>query len=91
MNFNEIKYIRIEKDTFINQFKKLLKTYENSENIIEKIEIISSINSLYLSYLNNKRIAEIRNLKNLSDTFYEKEVEYLNKTQIEIDNFFLLF
>lgn len=91
INFNEIKYERIDFDTTKTSLKTLINQLKNTDDFDIYISIVQRINNIQLHIEEMFDYVDIRNMRNLNDEFYKKEIEYWNFLKPKFDLLFLPF
>lgn len=91
VNFNDIKYERINYETTKSEIEYLINNLIEMSNYEEYLEICKKINGLHKHIEEMYDYADIRNMRNLSDEYYKKEIDYWNEYKPKFDILFLPF
>ena len=91
VNFNEIKYERIDYDKTELLINDLLKQLTNSNDFNKYLEIVGRINNIQNHIEEMYDYADIRNMRNSEDEFFKNEIECWNSIKVKYDSLFLPF
>lgn len=91
INFNEIKYERIDFDKTKIALEALMGQLKDTNDFDVYISIVQRINNIQLHIEEMFDYADIRNMRNLNDEYYKGEIEYWNSLKPKFDLLFLPF
>ncbi len=91
INFNDIKYERLDYEKVKEQVNKLLERLTNSDNFDEYLELVKEINGIQNHIEEMYDYSDIRNMRDTSDEFYLDEINYWNSIKMNFDALFLPF
>ena len=89
INFNDIKYERVDLEKTKRKLNNLLKKLNKTKNYDEYYKIIKSINNIQLHIEEMCDYADIKNMRNLNDEFYKEEMDYWNEYKPKLDTLFI--
>lgn len=90
-DFNEIKYERIDFDKTKTNLENLINQLKSADDFESYISIVQRINAIHLHREEMFDYADIRNMRDLTDEYYKKEIEYWNSLKPKFDLLFLPF
>ncbi|MBP3920705.1 MAG: hypothetical protein J6D28_03980 [Bacilli bacterium] len=91
IEFNKIKYERIDFDKTKLNLEKLIQRLKNTDDFKEYLSIVEEINEIQSHIEEMCDYADIRNMRNLNDEYYRSEIEYWNLLKPKFDLLFLPF
>lgn len=91
IDFNKIKYARIDYDETKLDLEVLIKQLIETDDFNMYITIVRKINNIQNHIEEMFDYADIRNMRDLNDDFYKKEIEYWNIFKPKFDLLFLPF
>jgi len=89
INFNEIKYERSNYEETKIKVKQLTNSLKEAENKDQFLEIFKEINLIHLQIEQCADYADISNMRNDTDEFYQKEMDYWNEFKPKFDLLFM--
>ena len=89
INFNDIKYERVDLEKTKRKINILFKKLNKVKNYDEYYKIIKSINNIQLHIEEMCDYADIKNMRNLNDEFYKEEMDYWNEYKPKLDTLFI--
>lgn len=90
-DFNKIKYERVDYSTTKEEIDTLLYKLKETNNEEEYIQVITKINDISNHIEEMYDYADIRNMRELSNEYYTKEIEYWNQEKPKFDALFIPF
>ncbi len=91
IEFNKIKYERIDFDKTKLVLEELIKQLKEENNYKAYLSIVKEINNIQNHIEEMFDYADIRNMRNLNDSYYKEEIEYWNSFKPKFDLLFLPF
>ena len=91
INFNDIKYERIDYDKTNIIIVDLIEKLTSCNDFDEYIEIVRTINNMQNHIEEMYDYADIKNMRNVDDEYFKNEIEYWNSIKIKFDSLFLPF
>ena len=91
INFNDIKYERIDYDKTSIIIVDLIEKLTSCNDFDEYIEIVRTINNMQNHIEEMYDYADIKNMRNVDDEYFKNEIEYWNSIKIKFDSLFLPF
>lgn len=91
IDFNKIKYERINFEETKLTLEILIKQLKDTDNFNVYITIVRKINNIQNHIEEMFDYADIKNMRNLNDEYYKKEIEYWNSLKPKFDLLFLSF
>lgn len=91
IDFNRIKYERIDFDDTKLLIKKLISDLKAAKTFKSYISIVDKITSIQSHIEEMADYADIRNMRDLTDEYYKDEIEYWNSMKPNFDLLFLPF
>ncbi len=79
MKFEDFKYERPNMETFKQDFKQALTTFEEANTADTQEKAMDEINRLRFDFRTMATLANIRNSINTKDEFYDKEKQFFNQ------------
>ncbi len=91
IDFNKIKYERVNFDETKLTLETLIKQLKKTDEFNLYIDIVRKINDIQKHIEEMSDYVDIRNMRNLNDDFYKKEIAYWNEFKPKFDLLFLPF
>ncbi len=91
INFNEIKYERIDFENTKKDISVLLSQLNQTNNFEEYISVVKNIIDLQNYIEEMYDYADIRNMRDNKDEYYQAEIDYWNTYKSQFDALFLPF
>ena len=91
INFNQIKYERIDFDATRTTLENLINQLKSTDDFDVYISIVEKINTIQLHIEEMFDYADIKNMRNLNDEYYKEEMDYWNSSKQKFDLLFLPF
>lgn len=91
IDFNKIKYERVDYEKTKLILKELIKKLKDTNDFKVYIFIVKRINNIQNHIEEMFDYADIRNMRNLNDEYYKREIEYWNSFKPKFDLLFLPF
>jgi len=91
MDFNSIKYERVDFEQTKLLLEELIELLKNTNDFQTYISLVEKINTIQNHIEEMCDYADIRNMRNLKDDYYKKEMEYWNSYKPKLDLLFLPF
>ena len=88
IDFNEIKYERISFNDTREYVNGLIKKLKECTDFKKYVEIIEKINAWQNHIEEMNDYADIRNMRDMSNEYWAKEIEYWNGSKAKFDNLF---
>lgn len=79
LKFKDYKYERPDLNKATNEFEKLLKDFDNADNVETQNEIIHEINSIRNNFETMETLVSIRHSIDTEDEFYAKETDFIDE------------
>ena len=90
-DFYNIEYKRLDFNITEKYLNKLIDNLKESEDFNSFLEILKKIIDIQNKIEEMVDYADIRNMRDSSDEFYEREIDYWNYSKIRFDNLFIPF
>ena len=91
INFNEIKYERIDYDKTSLLVNDLLEQLVKCNDFNDYLDLVKRINNIQNHIEEMYDYADIRNMRDESDAFFKDEIEHWNSVKVKFDSLFLPF
>lgn len=91
MKFKDYEYKRPNIEDLKKQIAKITEDFKNANSVSEQIAIIEAFNKGDDEYTSMATLVSIRNSINTQDEFYEKEQEFFDTVNPELQEYFLNF
>jgi M3 family oligoendopeptidase len=79
LKFKDYKYERPDLNKATNEFEKLLKDFDNADNVEAQNEIIHEINKIRNNFETMATLVSIRHSIDTEDEFYAKETDFIDE------------
>ena len=91
INFNEIKYERLDYDKTKKSVEELISKLIKCDNYNEYLELVKEIIKIQNHIEEMFDYADINNMRNVEDKFFVEEIKYWNENKVKYDSLFLPF
>jgi M3 family oligoendopeptidase len=91
INFNEIKYERLDYDKTKKSVEELISKLIKCDNYNEYLELVKEIIKFQNHIEEMFDYADINNMRNVEDKFFGAEIKYWNENKVKYDSLFLPF
>ena len=91
INFNNLKYERIDYDKTKKEIDILINNLINCNDLNEYVEYVKKINNIQNHIEEMFDYADIRNMRDSEDEFFKDEIDYWNEYKVKFDSLFLNF
>lgn len=91
IRFNDISYERLDYDKTRIMIANLLDKLTSCDNFESYIEVVKEIISIQNHIEEMCDYADIRNMRDLEDEYYKKEIDFWNSNKVKFDLLFLPF
>ena len=91
VNFDDIKYERVDYDKTSSLINSQLKKLTNCNSLEEYLEVVKEIIAVQNHIEEMFDYVDINNMRDMENTFYSNEIEYWNEYKPRFDSLFLPF